>query len=1272
MNSIKELSNMSYTNKDFNSIYVELLEYAKKLSYRWDPTASDESDPGVVLLKLAAIIGDKDNYNIDKNILELMPISVTQRAAACQLFDQCGYSMHHYVAAKGYVNVKLTQDISPSLKELSAEDALRYTYDIPMFTMFTDVDQSVVYTTTAPIKTLNVNIPQSVEVIEGTITHYSVNNDTTITLNNLDSRNRIYLTDYNIAENGIFIKNIGADNYEEWQKVDNLETQPVRTPCYRFGLLNDQSVCYIEFPDDAEFLFSQGINISYIKTSGSVGTVGKGRLSRLFVDTNIVEHFPGSEAVQISVKTDSTGFYINNDTPITNGKDPESIDDAYKSYKRVKDTFDTLVSLKDYSDYLVTSEGASNGYVCDRNNDVQHSYKLLESNTATNVLRTLIEDAYKEKTVYNTASNKEEKLMIREPAMLPFDLCVYALQPVHNIKDWNAFNKSFELLSKSEYEKIFTDELNTGYHIKSLQHNFLDFDPEKILMIRNKYILPCTVLPRHKIAPSERFSIQSNLEDALFKALNSKNMTFGQRIDPVEIKNTMLNADARIKDIENNFSMTTYETYAVYLNKEGKFCELRIDDESPIPDQELIPLWDKFRSEIFAKNVLAGASSLYSPDTPFVYSVNQKDTKIYNNITHFTTNAIIPLNIRETVNNNSIYATRELADAESILLTSPSYIEDNNYSTYTKVVYSISSDINAESKYTLKGDDFIVFFWKTASTDTDYTYMKYSAKTLANVIKPTFNLSRIATWVKNLGQNGTNIVNYFRNLKDGSGRTSSTRVVIEDKSETTFVSELTSERSGEVLVGNSVITTLKKNVVHVNQPTDQGASNIYWILNETVKNSHGDDVYRLFGEGSANEEQTYTLQSGEYFVYTNNIKGALYIQGEGTVIKRRGFTGPGSVWEVEPCAIEEIDAEGPAALINRWYKIPLDNSQKLEVQEMQRIVIGPGTQLIAEYNGSNSVDDIVLSSEPKNLKNYKLSYFDNFGITQLIDDISEGWDVSTLLNLSITATEPQNLIAGHSVTFTYIEDEEEKQVEISVSTDNPLEVKSIFGNVSYTHVGGNNVPVILPDESELNIMTYVALNSTDNSIRYSNTEFTCEVRPTPESSTIDLPEFTLLKGEYLINISYSVMPQDNKQFNLSKVTILNNTNNNISEFLKDSNIFILTVNSDTKIELRLEFDNVKSADDLATIKPIVRFSREKLNRIPVGSDKTTFEDLLKNQFAELDINRRCDYTSFDAEIDNPLNSASFFDSAHVYNPYTICQWTRSSKNGDIKVKLNVV
>ena len=65
-----EISNKSYTNKDFEAVYTELLTYAQKLSTRFSPADSNEADPFVILLKLAAFVADKVNYNVDKNILE--------------------------------------------------------------------------------------------------------------------------------------------------------------------------------------------------------------------------------------------------------------------------------------------------------------------------------------------------------------------------------------------------------------------------------------------------------------------------------------------------------------------------------------------------------------------------------------------------------------------------------------------------------------------------------------------------------------------------------------------------------------------------------------------------------------------------------------------------------------------------------------------------------------------------------------------------------------------------------------------------------------------------------------------------------------------------------------------------------------------------------------------------------------------------------------------------------------------------------------------------
>ena len=91
-----ELSNVSYTNKDFFDIYPELLQLAKRLSAKWDPTVSNESDPGVVLIKELALIADKINYIADKYALENNPRSVTQIENARQLYNLLGYYPEWY------------------------------------------------------------------------------------------------------------------------------------------------------------------------------------------------------------------------------------------------------------------------------------------------------------------------------------------------------------------------------------------------------------------------------------------------------------------------------------------------------------------------------------------------------------------------------------------------------------------------------------------------------------------------------------------------------------------------------------------------------------------------------------------------------------------------------------------------------------------------------------------------------------------------------------------------------------------------------------------------------------------------------------------------------------------------------------------------------------------------------------------------------------------------------------------------------------------------
>ena len=150
--------------------------------------------------------------------------------------------------------------------------------------MVSDIESTVVYTLLYPATIqMSKNVESiSVEAIQGVCKDYSVNNETLIQISNLDSNNRLYFDDYNIAENGIFISNSINNNGTEspydwsiWERVDNLYLETVSDISYKFkfGIDVKTNSCYIEFPENIDELIGNGIYIKYIVTDGVNGNV---------------------------------------------------------------------------------------------------------------------------------------------------------------------------------------------------------------------------------------------------------------------------------------------------------------------------------------------------------------------------------------------------------------------------------------------------------------------------------------------------------------------------------------------------------------------------------------------------------------------------------------------------------------------------------------------------------------------------------------------------------------------------------------------------------------------------------------------------------------------------------------------------------------------------------------------------------------------------------------------------------------------------------------
>lgn len=564
------ISSISYTNKDFNSIFTELLELTKQLSDKWDPTISNESDPGVVLLKTDAIIGDKNNYNIDKNILEAFPETVTQEINARNLYKQLAYYMPWYKSSITPITISYVGE------ELTSSDEIK----IPIYTMVSNTDSSHVYTLMEDIIFNKENPVVSVNAIEGVINDLKINGSDVITLENLDTQNRVYFEDYTVAENGIFISNIDSTDRTPWKKVDNLLIETLGTKCFEFGVDSRTETCYLEFPKDIANLLEAGIKIKYIVSNGASGNISARVLERFYQEESV--DFRGQP-----LPLNSDTFIITNPSASVSGSDPETISDAYLSYKKTAGTFNTLVTVRDYVNAIYNSGFVSNAIVSDRTNDLQTSYivatddevnpEYIYHNTTSesiydNFLESLNEELQEpgELTIEQIKSllqKYDTETILSDEIMSPFDLKLYLLHNSGTIANIQQYEDTFSMepIEESTASQKIMSYLSSQ---KCIQHDYKKLLADKACMYQNAFPIDIKIVPTTKLTEAQVSEVKVNIIKSLYNVTCSRAQEFGIEPNYDLIYDTIQNADSRIKTvILDDFK---YITFALYWDTKTK------------------------------------------------------------------------------------------------------------------------------------------------------------------------------------------------------------------------------------------------------------------------------------------------------------------------------------------------------------------------------------------------------------------------------------------------------------------------------------------------------------------------------------------------------------------------------------------------------------------------------------------------------------------------------------------------------------------------------
>lgn len=619
----KDLSvvNLSATKKDFYQIWNELLDIAGKISNRWDPTSTNESDPGIVLLKVLTAVADKLNYNIDKNILEAFMPSAAQRESMMKLCAMMGYNMKYYRSAETKVTIAYRGVDSDGNTIDLPEDGLI----LPEFTNITDTDKKVNYVTKEQvtfrqdnsIDDTNVGLNAEVGVIEGQYVQCETDNNNLITVSDLDDNNRYYLPETMIAENGIFINSIDANNKAiSWKQKDNLNSQRLGTRVYQFGYDSREGKPYIQFPDDVGQLMLAGLTIAYLRTSGVNGNISAGTLNTFTAPT---------DSLWDNYQDVDTLFEVSNTSAATNGANPESITQAYNAYKKTIGTFDTLITCRDYMNKIYNlldeydTPYVSNVLVTDIRSDLNRAYTLCTYNNYGILYE---ERPYKISKVETDTSddsdvvgqdaseatdNGKEDVDTLNKAITQFDLILYPF-------------KTYAADLKNNYDRSFTyssanvNQINEAIEgTKAISHtiknpgtkitydNSLGHRPV-IAAIKNYLKLDAKITTTVKVNAVDEANILQNIKTAIYSAFNMRQLDFGEEIPFESILEVIQKADSRIK----NVALEEPALYTAFLDTAGDEYSATAAKTNNDATYDDVYAW------LTVRNILAGRVALFN------------------------------------------------------------------------------------------------------------------------------------------------------------------------------------------------------------------------------------------------------------------------------------------------------------------------------------------------------------------------------------------------------------------------------------------------------------------------------------------------------------------------------------------------------------------------------------------------------------------------------------------------------------------------------------
>ena len=1010
------LNNKSYINKDFETVYKELIDIAKKISYRYDPNTSNESDVFIVLTKLLAFGVDKVNYNLDKGLLERFLLSATQEESVQDITNRLGYNMHYYIAAQTDVTITYYGN--------------DFTKILPKYTLLGTAIDEVQYITTQEgvfgSKTINyctVNALQCKGNIK-TLSVISENQDNTlITLSNLDDNRRIYFPEPMVAQNGVFIdggitvskQNVDIGNAEGWTSSDNLNLENYGSLVFKFNYDSVKKLPYIEFPEWIDKIIGSGLTIRYILCDGKSGNV-----SAKYI--NSISNIPSNQS-NAYTNDEADQFIVTNLSAAYNGQNPQTIDEAYEGFKKTIGTFDTLVACRDYANAiynLLNNSGdnfVSNAQVGDRRIDINYSRNVVE---------------------YTSYGQQVVSELGTTPEIDANDLCLYPLNPVtnltfKNLKECDGYESTFQRLKDTETLKNYLESN------KYASHNYKPLQEKDIILIRNLYNLDVIIYTNYKVNILEENQILLNINNALAKNFNSRKIDYGYEIPIDLIHDTILNSDSRIKAIALNIPDHNLEA----LVKKDSYE--RGEDEV-LPLNKGLDSNNYWYLDLVAKNILAGRVSCFDYDERFGFNYSQTNNVIYNDVKSITSS---PFGFDDSSDHNELTKTctsYTLKENEVIQISCPSLKDSGTVYPYPvkymlhvenrRVGYDSATHTLKAGIYKLNTNEFIAF-----------TYTKNKQKQ--------FDLYGVDSIIEINNDIEVNELN------------------------PTPPTPTTPESSYDYLIQGTEVTIREVNEVNLTK-------NIYayWITNKTGNEIVWNR--RDLNDSSETEHYyDYILNDNEYFFYTDNTNSYLASCGSGTKLSLLSSQNTTDIkWKIDPnksLSISDIILEGLDSIKNNFTYISIGTNNELkELDILEQDIINLTEDDQITFSNNYELTPNIFTDIDNDIEiNYTLTD----GINNVVATVDLGnkykRQVRILLDINSSPEVPQLLIEDQAILIKILNDElnpiiiKNSDPSVSDTNFNFSIIEQLSGgkdiDLSYNNLEGTNIYPTLENYNQVEV-----------------------------------------------------------------------------------------------------------------------------------------------------------------------------------------------------------